>query len=61
MVAAAIVRAIDQETANTGSAHFSEGDFLLAGASEAGDVGLVVIKSARLPNGKFDSKISFSK
>jgi hypothetical protein len=29
--------------------------------SSAGEGGHAVIKSARLPNGKFDSKISFSK
>jgi hypothetical protein len=30
-VAAGIVRAIDQQTANAGRAHFAEGDFLRAG------------------------------
>jgi hypothetical protein len=31
VMAALVIRTIDQETANAGRAHFSEGDLLLAG------------------------------
>jgi hypothetical protein len=62
VVAAAIIGAIDQETANASGAHFREGDLLaVAWRLATGEGGHAVIKSARLPNGKFDSKISFSK